>query len=443
MDTNRDIAERVLDLVGADGDAEVRVHTGTSSLTRFANSFIHQNVGEEGSTVSLRMAVDGRVASGTTTNLGGDGLRRFVAATIEAARVQPVDPDWPGLVAPTAVPAVDHFDPATAAASPDERASRVKAFVDAAPDLSAAGYCETAGVEIAFANSAGHQASGRHSQAMLDGIQQTPTSAGSGHAAAARLADLDAKATGALAARRALDSVTVFDTKPGEYEVVLAPECVATIAVFLGVYGFNAKSALEGQSFARVGETQFDERVTLVDDVTDSRALGVGFDSEGTPKRRVPLIDRGVTRSLVHDRRTARKADVASTGSATPHSDVWGPMPSALFVKGGDDLVDDMIAAVERGIYVATFNYCRVLDPKSLVVTGLTRNGTFMIENGKITGAVSNLRFTQSFVTALGAGQVLGVGDDARLGDSEFGPGIAFVPTLRLAGWNFTGGTDG
>jgi len=102
-----------------------------------------------------------------------------------------------------------------------------------------------------------------------------------------------------------------------------------------------------------------------------------------------------------------------------------------------------MISRVERGIYVATFNYCRVLDPKTLVVTGLTRNGTFLIEDGRITGAVANMRFTQSFVEALGAGTILGIGDDGRFADSEFGPGITFVPTMHLASWNFTGGAEG
>ncbi len=443
MSAEQNIAAQVLDLVGSDAEAEVTVNAGTSALTRFANSFIHQNVGEEGATVSLRLTVDGRVASGTTTNLDAESLDRFVADTTEAARVQPVDPDWPGLVAPIEVPRLEHFDPATADASPEARAAQVKAFVDAAPELSAAGYCETAGVDVAFANSAGHRATGRYSRAILDGIQQTPTSSGSGHAAGVGLGTIDAATTGALAAQRARDGAVTFDTKPGEYEVVLAPECVATIAVFLSVYGFNAKAALEGQSFARLGEAQFDSSISLIDDVADPRALGVAFDSEGTPKQRLPLIDGGVTSSLAHDRRTARKAGTVSTGHATPGSDVWGPVAHTLFLEEGTEAVEDMIAAVERGIYVATFNYCRVLDPKSLVVTGLTRNGTFMIENGRITGAVSNLRFTQSFVAALSPGNVAGIGNDARFGDSEFGPGMAHVPSMRLGAWNFTGGADG
>jgi predicted Zn-dependent protease len=146
---------------------------------------------------------------------------------------------------------------------------------------------------------------------------------------------------------------------------------------------------------------------------------------------------------LAHDRRTAGKVGVESTGHGGPGSEVWGPFPTAVFVAGGADDVESMVASVERGLYIATFNYCRVLEPKSLVVTGLTRNGTFMIENGRITGAVNNLRFTQSFVSALGEGKVLGVGNDARHADSEFGAGLIHAPSMRLESWHFTGGAEG
>jgi predicted Zn-dependent protease len=126
-----------------------------------------------------------------------------------------------------------------------------------------------------------------------------------------------------------------------------------------------------------------------------------------------------------------------------PANWLFGPLPINLRTIEGTDTVEEMIAGIDRGLYVATFNYCRVLDPKTQVVTGLTRNGTFMIENGAITGAVTNLRFTQSFVEALGVDRVLGIGDDARFADSEFGPGLVWAPSVRLAGWNFTGGAAG
>jgi len=186
------LADRVLDRVGDRAEVEVRVAGGTSALTRFANSFVHQNVGEEGDVVSLRVARRGRVTSGTTSNVQPDRLDAFVEETLQRSEVQPIDPHWPGLTTDDpGGPVVDHFDPATAAADPAERAARVATFVAAGPGLRAAGYCETTGAEIAFANSAGIRHEGRYSSAVLDGIHQTGTSAGSGHAASNRLSDIE------------------------------------------------------------------------------------------------------------------------------------------------------------------------------------------------------------------------------------------------------------
>ena len=443
MSRERDLAEETLALVAGRGDAEVNAKTGNLALTRFANSFIHQNVAEVGESVSLRVALDGRLASATTTRTDPESLAAFVDATVETAALQPEDPTWPGLAPRAATATIDHADDATYHATAAQRAAKVETFVDAGDGLVAAGYCETEGSSVAFVNSAGQHASGRTTRAILDGIHQTGTSSGSGHSAGPGLGGIDAAAVGEQAAKRARESEITFDAKPGDYEVVLAPECVATIAVFLGFYGFNAKGHAEGQSFAEIGVTQFDEQFQMWDDVTDPRAMGRPFDAEGTPKGRTDLVADGVTVGLAHDRRTAKAAGVVSTGHYEPGSDTYGPFVTNVFVGGGHQSVDALIAGVDRGLYVAAFNYCRVLDPKTLVVTGLTRNGTFMIENGKITGAVSNLRFTQSFVDALGRGAILGLGDDSRFADSEFAPGIMHAPSLRLGSWHFTGGAGG
>jgi predicted Zn-dependent protease len=438
-----DLAEQVLYLVGDRAEAEVVASDGNLALTRFANSFIHQNVAEVGEAVGLRVAVDGRVASARTTTTGRQSLETFVEAALETAALQPVDADWPGLAPPSTTAPVEHADDATYDAPPAARAELVRAFVDAGNGLLAAGYCQTEGRTEAFVNSAGQSVSGRHTSAIIDGIHQTGTSAGTAHAASVAIGDLDGASVGELAARRAVDSVAPFDTKPGEYEVVLSPEAVATVAVFLGFYGFNGKMLSEGQSFVALGERQFDEHFQMWDDVTDPRAMGVPFDTEGTPKGHLDLVVDGVTKGVAHNRKTAKKSGVASTGNNVSGSESWGPIPTNVFVGGGDQSVDELIAGVERGIYVSAFNYCRILDPKTLVVTGLTRNGTFMIENGRITDAVTNMRFTQSFVDALGEGRILGLGDDARFADSEFAPGIMYVPTMRVGSWNFTGGAEG
>jgi predicted Zn-dependent protease len=443
-----DLCQHVLDLVGGRAEAQVTAQQGRPALTRFANSFIHQNVGEAGGSVHLKVALpDGRVAAASTTRADADGLAALVDGTLAAAALRPVDPDWPGLAPPAPVPDVDHHDPATEAASPDERARRVRAFVDAGPSLRAAGYCDTDGGTVAFANSAGQRAEGRSSRATIDGIHQTDDSAGSGHATAARLADLDAAGVGAEAADRARRSSGASDVEPGEYEVVLEPECVATILIFLAFYGFNAKQVIEGQSGIRLGEAQFDPAVSIWDDATADEALGVAFDADGTPKRHLDLVRAGVSTALAHDRRTGRKMGTGSTGHAMAESDAYGAIPSNLFLGPADASFGagtaDLIASVGRGLLVTTFNYCRILDPKTQVVTGLTRNGTFLIEDGKVLGGVKNLRFTQSFLDALAPGNVLGIAREARFADSEFGPGLVHCPALRLGSFRFTGGARG
>lgn len=443
MTHRHDMLEKVLDRVGNGVEAEIRLVTGVESLTRFANSFIHQNVSEEISLMSLRVALDGRVASASGTVTDEETLERLVATAIDAAQRQPIDPEWPGVKNPAITPAIEHWDADTAQAAPEDRARKVKEFVDAGPSMKAAGYCSTSAAEVFFVNTNGHFAAGRATTAILDGIHQTGHSAGSGHQTSRDLAGIDAMAVGALAAQRAVDSVDTYDVKPGDYEVVLSQECVATIAIFLGAYGFNAKVYNEGMSFVELGTQQFDEAFTMADDALDDRGLEVPFDVEGTSRRRVDLVTGGVTRGLTYDRRTAAKAGLESTGNAVPGGDGFGPMATQVFIDQGERTVDEMIADVERGLYVATFNYCRVLDPKSLAVTGLTRNGTFMIENGKISGAVNGLRFTQSFVDALGPERILGLGNDARWADSEFGPALMHAPSMHLASWHFTGGTDG
>ncbi len=436
-------AQRLIELVGDRAQAEASVQTGRIELTRFANSFIHQNVGEDYVKVRLRVASKGRVAAVTGNHASEVALAQLVDDALTVAATQPVDPDWPGVAPSKDLSATDFSDPSTVSATPGQRAEVVSDFVGAGGDYLAAGYCDTDWLDDGFANSAGHRAASRRSRATIDGIHRTGESAGMGHQTSAALADLNGAAIGSLAADRARRGLGAFDLKPGGYEVVLGPEAVATTAFFLGFYGLNGKAHQEGQSFAELGATQFDDQITLTDDPQGEGALATGFDVEGTQKVHRNLINGGVTKMLVHDRRSAAKAGEKSTGHGWANSASFGPVATHLVVAPGSDSVDDLIAAVDRGVYVASFNYCRILDPKTQVVTGLTRNGTFMIENGEITGAVTNLRFTQSFLKAWESGNVRGVADDLRYADCEFGAGFVRAPSMHLASWNFTGGAGG
>jgi predicted Zn-dependent protease len=436
--------ERVLALVGGGAEAEVTVTAGTEALTRFATSFIHQNVADDARRVHLRVALDGRVAEATANQADDEALARLARTAMEAARLRPVDPGWPGLAPPDEAPAIEHWDEGTAAADPAERAGRVRRFVDAADGLETAGYCSTDGVRVAFANSAGQQLTGRATSAVLDGIARTSSSDGSARAASVRLADLDGAAVGIDAVRRARDSADAADLEPGSYEVVLEPSCVVNILSFLALYGFNGRAIEEGRSFVRLGERQFDPGVTLADDVGHPSAIGVPFDAEGTPKRRLELVRDGVTSAVLHDRRTARALDATSTGHAIAGAGAWGAIPSNLVIEPGSVSRDELIGGVERGLLVTDFWYTRILDPRTQVVTGLTRNGVWLVEDGRIVRPVTNLRFTQSYLEALGPGAVRAVGSDLTLvSGGTFGVGAYAVPSLHLASWNFTGGAQG
>jgi predicted Zn-dependent protease len=440
-----ELAQRVLEELAGRAEGAVYARTGTSALTRFANSFIHQNVSDDVAALWLTVAKDGRIAQGSTTSTSPEAIKAWVDATIATAESQAPDEDWAGFTPKTALPEVDHFDEETASADPSTRAKLVKSFVDAGDGLLGAGMCETEAFEDAFVNTEGHSANGRWTKVVLDGIHQTGTTAGSGHSSGPAIGGIDALAAGQEAASRARRGLNAFDAKPDRYEVVLAPEAVATIGEFLMFYGFNGLFVNQGMSFVKPGEERFDALVDFYDDVTDDRSIGVGFDAEGTPKEKVVLIDRGVTGKAIHNRKTGKAADATSTGHAFLPAEGFGGFPVAdnLYFGPGERTEDQLIANVERGIYVATFNYCRVLDPKTIVVTGLTRNGTYMIENGAITGAVTNMRFTQSFLDALAPGNVGGFSSTGRFANGEFGPATVNAPSLHLKSWNMTGGADG
>jgi len=440
------VCDQVVALVGDRAEAVVTRTTGRSALTRFANSRIHQNMDGEEDHVRLRVVVDGgRSAQATTTRTDRTGLERLVEGAIAAARLRPVDPDFPGLAAPAPVVELDHYDEAVVAASPDARASVVADFVATGTGLESAGYCSTEGGVHALVSTTGHRCASRTTMAQVDGIHRAVLDGGhpaDGYAqiTSSRLNDLDGRRAGEIAAQKARAGTDPISLEPGSYEVVLEAKAVAALLLFPAWLGFNGKAHAEGTSFVHLGEAQFDERIDLWDDATDPRALGRSYDAEGTPKRRIDLVRRGVTVGLAHDRRSAALAGVEPTGSSIG-SEAFGGYPSDLFLGGGDVSPEQLVAGVARGLLVTDLWYNRILDPKTQVVTGLTRNGLFLIEGGEVVAPVQNLRYTQSVVAALGPGRVLGVGDDAQLVGNE--GGIAHVPSLRLAAWSFTGNAQG
>ena len=452
-----DTAARVLELVAAanrSADAAVTVSRESLALTRFAESFIHQNVADESDRVVLQVHGDGRTASAATNRTSPEALSALVSSCLTAAAQSSVDTRWAGLTPPMGVHSSGNWDESTAVAAPDARATAVRSFVDAAAGLSCAGYCQTMSVEAAFANSAGQAATGRSTQASMDAIARTGRSDGAARTAAIAVSDVDGAALGAAAAAKARAGEVQVDLEPGRYEVVLEPGAVSDLVAGLLWQGMNGKAVAEDRSFVKVGEQQFDPAVSLWDDSTDGRATGLPFDAEGTPKRRLDLVTDGVTTGIPHDRRTAAACGTETTGHAVEGGERWGALPADVRLGPGSvcdsvaETTEDLVLDVERGLLVSDFWYTRALDPKTLVYTGLTRNGVWLIEDGRLGAAVSTLRFTQSYVDALQPGAVLGVSRSTESSPRAIAPAAGglsslVVPSLRLASWNITGGAAG
>jgi predicted Zn-dependent protease len=452
------LARKVVDLArkavpGAEVSAQVDRHR--LSLTRFANSVIHQNVAQDGTTVRLVLHHDGRTTSGSASIVSNDDLRALVDRVADSVRVAPIDPTWPGLADAASAGHTPGVDSATATASPRDRALVVKDFVEAAGGLETAGYVRTNHWTGALASSAGESVTGEAVECGLSGIARAGRADGVARAAPMRLFDLDGAALGTRAAAKARAWTDPVELPPGRYEVVLEPTAVADLLGNLASAGFNGKAVNERTSFVSVGDEQFDPSISILD---DPLTAGLGYDAEGTPRRRLTLVEGGRTVAVTHDRRSAAEAGARSTGHAEALS--FGPVPrhlrlqpsesglSASEVPGpaADSSVAGLVAGVQRGILVSDFWYTRILDPRSLAITGLTRNGAWLIENGEITRPVSNFRFTQSYAQALAPGNVRAVGTTASdlPGDTYTTTSPRWTcPALHLASWNFTGGSSG
>jgi predicted Zn-dependent protease len=250
---------------------------------------------------------------------------------------------------------------------------------------------------------------------------------------------LEAEALGAIAIEKAERSRGPGVTEPGRYTVVLEPSAVAELVGMLVFLGLGAQAHQEGRSFmaGHMGERITGERVTIGDDAWDPRAFGKPFDVEGTPRRAVPLIANGVARGVVYDRRTGKKDGVESTGHACAPPATEGPLPYSLVLGAGDRSLEQLIASTERGILVTRLWYNRVVDVKKTLVTGMTRDGTFVIENGKLTRGLRNLRFNQSVLEMLENAE--GWGALAEPTVFDYVGNTVVAPALKVRDFRFTG----
>lgn len=419
-------------------------------LTRFANNIIHQHVAETNHHVVIRATLGQRVGVAATNDLTDVGLERAVEAANAAAKLQAENPDFPGLPAPAAVPEIAAFDEPTAGCSPAERARDVRQVCQRAEERGcvASGAFRTSVQEWAVANSHGLFAYRPTTEADLTTVVMTEDSSGFAADASWNMAEVDAVALGEEAIDKALRGRNPQPLEPAIYPVVLetyaAHDILETLSIAAG-----ANAVQEGRSWmsGRRGERLMSPLISIWDDGLDISGWPLPFDLEGVPRQRVDIVCDGVAGDAVYDRARAAKEGKESTGHALPATNPYnpwlnasrlGPIPLHAFMGAGDSELEEMIATTERGLYVTRFWYTRTVHPREAVVTGMTRDGTFLIEHGELTVPVRNLRFTQSYVEALMGTEA--VGRESRRMWSD--PGMCSAPALKLTAFNFTGTTE-
>jgi len=436
----------------ADG-MEMLIVGGHSALTRFANNTIHQNVEEENYVVSVRTVIGRKTARATTNKLDEASLRRAVESAEAMTEVQVEDPDLLPM-APASLtdgPPTERYFENTAALTPEDRASAVESIVGIARknNLTAAGIFSSSRSVEAIMNSRGlstfhAQTSSEVSITMLAGDSSGWQKANSPDAR-----NLDPVALAETAARKARDSASPREVPPGKYTVILEPAAVLDLVGYM-FFDFGGLAILDQRSFLtnRVGTKLFGENITVNDDVYHPLQSGAPFDGEGVHRHQVRLIENGVVRNLVYARATAekmRKSEHASkvgrigpTGHGFPLPNEIGEAPMNIVFEAGPEAsrrtVDEMIASTERGILVTRCWYIREVDPYEKILTGMTRDGTFWIEEGKLRHGLRNFRFNQSLIHMLSNVNEMGTPVRAS-GEESFD---MVVPPMKVQGFNFT-----
>jgi predicted Zn-dependent protease len=434
------IARRTVERSRAD-QTEVRVSSSDEALTRFAHGISNQNVADDDVTIAVRAIVDGRTGVAGSNDLSDASIETLLERALEMASFAPPDPLVPALPSggPARAPAGCYVE-ATAAADPAARAGVCDAIISSAERRHywCSGYVSSASGGTTIANSSGALASFDGTDAQVNVKATAPDSTGFAEHYTNDIRVLDGAAAGERAVELARTSAHPHSVEPGPWTVILEPPALGELLAHLASH-FSAQSFSDGSSFCSDGldRTYFDERVTIIDDYAHPLAPSMPFDYEGQPKVRVPLVEAGVVRNVVTDSYYANKLHRPNTGHALPAPNAYGPQPLNIVIPAGTRSTDELIATTPRGLLISRFWYTRVVDQKRAIVTGMTRDGTFLIENGKITKGVRNLRFNQSIVEALGSAEFSS--EQKRTAQYSYS---LVVPTAKIDKFTFTSTTE-
>ena len=418
-------------------DVEALIGAHSASLTRFANNNIHQNVAEQGRWLSVRVALHQQTARATTNRLDADSIRSAVEQALALARSAAPNSDLLPLTEPSMISETKRFDETTASATPDHRARAVAEairVIESAGQTAAGIYSTGQSVE-AILNSRGVAAWHAETMAQFSITAMAGDSSGWAKASAVSHTAFDPVALAQSASEKARLSSDPQEIAPGRYTVILEPAAVLDLVGQM--FGdFSATSVKDSRSFLtdRLGSKLFGDNIDISDDVAHPLQAGVPFDGEGVPRRKLTLVDAGIPRELAYSRSSAHRAGVEPTGHGFPLPNEIGEAPLNIVIAGGSTTVDQMIASTDRGILVTRLWYIREVEPYDKIMTGMTRDGTFLIENGRVTRGLRNFRFNQGIIELLNNVEALSPSVRAS-GEEAFD---MVVPAMKVRNFNFT-----
>jgi PmbA protein len=452
-----EISEKTLKLALKEkvDQAQVTAFLFDSARTRFANSQIHQNVATKNNGVTVKVVLGKKIGFMRADVLEAREIENAVKQAVKIAKVNPENKDFKSLPQPEKwQPLADAFDEETANCSPEYRAEKVKEAIETAHSKSpivkaVAGSFLSGSYSFAVTNSLGVSAWAKMSMASMNitVISEKAGSEGFGYAEenSRHIKDINPVRLAEQASEKSVNSVNPIKMSPGEYEVILSPLAVSTLFFYLSYIGFSASAYQQGESFVKynLNKQVFDEKLSAKDDASDPRTMfKLPIDGEGVPKKMVPFIDKGVVseKSIFYDTLTADRENRKSTGHALPQGLMkmvqMIPFPLNVLVYPGDATLEEMIEETKRGIFVTRFHYTNPVNPPKAILTGLTRDGTFLIENGKLTKPIKNMRYTDSMLSALR--QISMIGKELESVEE----GLVTAPAMKLPKLRFTGVTE-
>ncbi|MEM3536774.1 MAG: TldD/PmbA family protein [Candidatus Bathyarchaeia archaeon] len=447
----REIAEKTVNYAVKQKAEQVQASAfmTDNSLTRFANSQVHQNVARKSGGVAIKVILNKKISTVQVNTLEEKEIEKAVEQAVKIAKASPPNKEFKSLPEPEKwTPIKGALDKETASCEPKYRAEKVKEAIETAHAKSSsvravAGYFSTGSLAYAVANSLGLSAWAEMSIAYMKTtvISQSGASEGFGTAEkySRTVKDVKPSLLAADAAEKSVKSLNPVKLEPGEYEVVLSPLAVSALMMYMGYIGFSAVPYQDGQSFVKycLNQQVFDSKLTVRDDARNPKTLyALPIDGEGVPKKALDLINKGVVseNSICYNSFTAGKENKKSTGHALPPIGAYygeRPMPFNVIVEAGDATLDEAISETKYGLFITTFHYVNPVEPTKAILTGLTRDGTFLIEKGEISKPIVNMRFTDSMLSAFK--DIPMIGKDLEMVEETT------VPMMKLKKLRFVG----